>query len=66
MKLNNKTYDILKWFVIIFMPAFITLVASIGYIFERVWVEPTVAVLTAVNTFLGVIIGVSTHNYNKE
>ena len=30
MKLDNKTYDLLKWLVLIFMPAFITFVGVIG------------------------------------
>lgn len=64
VKLTNNVYDKLKWIVLIFLPAFISLVATIGQVMDGSWVIPTVTILTAFNTFLGTIIGVSSANYN--
>lgn len=67
MKIPNKVYDILKWILIIVVPAFITLFTLLA----RTWgwdipVDAIVATITGIAAFLGVIIGISTHNYNKE
>ncbi|MCU0083088.1 phage holin [Streptococcus danieliae] len=67
MKLDNKTYDLLKWLVLIFMPAFITFVGVIGQTLQADWLGPSLTILTAFNTFLGTMIGVSSISYgNKE
>lgn len=65
MKIPNKYYDILKWVVIIVMPAFITLVQTLGSIYNWPLTEVTTQTLAAVNLFFGVILGVSTVSYNK-
>lgn len=63
MRLSNKFYDNLKWIVMIFMPAFISLVATVGQVFNGTWVIPVVTILTALNTFLGTLLGVSSATY---
>lgn len=64
MKLNSKVYTFLKWFLIIFIPAVITLIGTLGqiYNFET---ETIVLTISAIATFLGVITGISNYNYNK-
>ena len=64
MKLNDKIYKFLKWFLIIFTPALITLIGTLGQIYNF---ETDVITLTigAVATFLGVITGISNYNYKK-
>lgn len=64
MKLNNKAYAILKWGLIIFMPALITLIGTLGqiYTFDT---EKIILTISAVSTFLGVITGISNYNYKK-
>ena len=57
MKLNNKVYDILKWLVIIVMPAVATLYAALAAV---------VTTITAVDTFLGAVLCISTAQYHKE
>lgn len=66
MKLTNKTYDVLKWIALIFLPAVAVLYGAIGPVWN--WPEPDKVVYTiaAVDTFLGALIGVSTKFYNKE
>lgn len=67
MKLPDKVYDFLKWILIIVVPAFITLFTLLASTWGwQIPVEAIVATITGVATFLGVIIGISTHNYNKE
>lgn len=65
MKLNNKVYDILKWGLILFTPALITLIGTLGTIYEF---DTNTIILTigAITTFLGTITGISNYNYNKE
>ena len=65
MKLNSKVYDILKWGLIIFIPALITLIGTLGQIYEFD-TETIVLTISAVSTFLGVITGISNYNYKKE
>lgn len=63
MRLSNKVYDNLKWIVMIFVPAFISLVATVGQVLNGTWVVPVVTILTALNTFLGTILGLSSATY---
>lgn len=65
MKLSNKTYNVLKFIAIVALPAFVTLVGTIGSQFGYNMTD-TVAILTAVDTFLGTLLGLSTSAYNKE
>ena len=65
MKLNNKVYDILKWAILIVMPALITLISALGSIYS--WdTTALTATIAAVTTFLGVITSISNAAYNKE
>lgn len=65
MKLNNKVYDILKWTLLIFVDALITLIGTLGVIYEFD-TETIVLTISAISTFLGVITGISNYKYNKE
>ncbi|MBR3238482.1 MAG: phage holin [Oscillospiraceae bacterium] len=66
MKLTNKTYDILKWVCLILLPALSTLYWSLSGIWGWPYTEQIIGTIAAVETFLGVIIGISTHTYNVE
>lgn len=66
MKLNNKMYDILKWVAILFLPALGTLYFTLAGIWGLPYGEQIVGTITAVDTFLGVILGISTVQYNKS
>ena len=65
MKLSNKIYNILKWGLIIFIPAVITLIGTLGEIYDFD-TERIVLTISAVSTFLGVVTGISSYNYKKE
>lgn len=65
MVLSGKVYNILKWTLIIFVPALITLIGTLGHIYDFD-TETIVLTISAISTFLGVITGISNYNYNKE
>lgn len=64
--LNNKLYDIMKWVALILLPAVGTLYFALAGIWGFPYAEEIVGTITAVDTFLGVILGISTSIYNKN
>lgn len=66
MKLNNKTYDILKFIAQIVLPALGTLYFALASIWGLPYGEQIVGTITAIDAFLGTILGLSSIGYNKE
>lgn len=64
--MSNKVYDVLKWVAQILLPALGTLYFALAGIWNFPYAEAVVGTITAVDTFLGVILGISTINYNKN
>lgn len=65
MKMSNKTYDVLKFIAGIVLPALATLYAALAGIWSLPYPEQIPATIMAVDTFLGVVLGISTAKYNK-
>lgn len=65
MKLSNKVYDVVKFIAQIFLPALGTLYFALAGIWNFPYAEQVVGTITAIDTFLGVILGLSSSNYNK-
>ena len=65
MKMTNKVYDILKWIAQYFLPAIGTLYFALAGIWGLPYGEQIVGTITAVDTFLGVPLGISSAQYNK-
>lgn len=65
MKFSNKTYDILKWIAQIMLPAVGVLYFALAGIWNFPYGEEVVGTITAVDAFLGAILGISTKQYNK-
>ena len=65
MKLNDKVYDVLKWIALYLLPALGTLYFALSGIWGFPYGEEVVGSLTAVDTFLGVILGISSATYAK-
>lgn len=63
--LSNKVYDILKYITTIVLPALGTLYFALASIWGFPYGEQIVGTITAIVTFLGVCLGVSTSKYNK-
>ena len=59
MHLSNKTYDTLKWTAQYLLPALGTLYFSVSQIWGLPYGEEIVGTITAVDTFLGVLLGLS-------
>lgn len=66
MNMSNKTYDILKWIAMYLLPAAGTLYFALAGIWNLPYGEQVVGTITAVDTFLGVLLGISTSQYNKS
>ena len=66
MKIPDKLYDILKWVVIIVLPAIATLYAGLSAVWAWPYSEEIVTTITAVDTFFGAVLCISTATYNKE
>lgn len=64
--MSNKTYDILKWVAQYLLPALATLYFAVAQIWGLPYGEEVVGTITAIDTFLGVLLGISTANYNKQ
>lgn len=66
MRMENKTYDVLKYVAQILIPAIATLYFSVSQIWGLPYGEQIVGTLTAVDAFLGVCLGISSDNYHKS
>lgn len=65
MKLNDKVYDVLKWIALYLLPALGTLYFALSGVWGLPYGEEIVGTLTAVDTFLGVVLGISSAEYKK-
>lgn len=63
--MSDKTYNILKKIAQLVLPAVGTLYFALAGIWGFPYGEEVVGTITAVDTFLGVVLGISTSSYNK-
>ena len=66
MKMSNKTYDVMKRIVQYILPALGTLYFTLASIWGFPYGEEIVGTISAIDLFLGVALGISTVQYNKE
>ena len=68
MKLSDRAYNVLKYVCQIAIPAVLTCVATILTLLgiESDVVAAVVGIGSAINAMLGGMLGISTHQYNKE
>jgi len=64
--MTNKTYDILKYIALIVLPAIATLYSAVAGIWGLPYAEQIPATIMAIDTFMGVLLKISSDNYNKE
>lgn len=64
--MSNKTYDILKTIALVVLPALATLVIAVFEIWGLPYGAQIGATITAVATFLGAILSVSSAKYKVE
>jgi hypothetical protein len=63
---SNKAYNIIKWIVVIILPALGTLYLALAGIWGLPYGEEIVGTITAIDTFLGAVMMISTAQYNKR
>ena len=66
MKLTDKMYDTLKWIALYLLPALGTLYFALSGIWGFPYGEQVVGTITAVDTFLGAILGISSSQYKMN
>lgn len=66
MKMSNKVYDVLKYVAQIVLPAAATLYFALAGIWGFPYGEEIVGTIAAIDTFLGVLLGISNTVYVKE
>lgn len=64
--MSNKAYDVLKWVAMYLLPALGTLYFALASIWGLPYGEEIVGTITAIDTFLGVILGISNSQYKKR
>lgn len=65
MKMSNKVYNVLKWIAQFLLPALGTLYFALAGIWGFPYGEEVVGTITAVDTFLGVLLGIASTTYYK-
>lgn len=66
MRLDNKIYDVLKWVAQYVLPGLGTLYFALAGIWGLPYGEQIVGTITAVDAFLGLLLGISTSSYQRD
>lgn len=64
--MSNKLYDVLKWITMVVLPALGTLYFALAGIWGFPYAEQIGGTVTALVTFLGVLLGISSSQYKKK
>lgn len=64
--MSNKTYDIMKYTVLTLLPAVLTLWLTLGDIWDLPNVQAIALTISAINLFLGSLVGVSSATHNRK
>lgn len=63
--MKNSTYDFLKWVAQILLPALGTLIFALASIWGIPYAEQIVGTITAIDCFIGALLGISSMQYEK-
>ena len=66
MILNNKVYDVLKWVVLVVVPALTTAYVGLSTIWGWPFADEVAKTSAVICTLLGALLGISTAQYNKQ
>lgn len=66
MKLPDKVYDVLKWIVMICLPAFTSAYVGLAAVWGWPYPEAVAKTSAIACTLLGALLGISTAQYNKD
>lgn len=64
--MNNKLYDIFKWVAMYLLPAAGTLYFALADIWQLPYSAQVVGTITAIDTSLGILLGISTASYKRK
>ena len=64
--MSNKVYDILKFAAQIALPAMATLYFALATIWNLPYAEAIVGTITAIDLFIGTLLGISSVEFNKN
>jgi uncharacterized membrane protein len=65
LKLNNTVYDLAKEATTLWLPALATLYFALAHLWGLPKPDEVVATITAIVTFLGIVLKISTASYNN-
>jgi hypothetical protein len=65
-QLKNEVYDVLKWIVMICIPALTTAYVGLSAVWGFPYAEEIAKTSAVVCTLLGALLGISTAQYNKD
>lgn len=65
MKIPDRVYDVLKWIVLVCIPAFTTAYVGLDAVFGWGYADTVAKVSAIICTLIGALIGISTAEYNK-
>lgn len=65
MKLDNRTYDILKKIALVIAPV-ATFIGAVMVIWNVPFAEQITATLAAIDSLIGALLGISTKNYRAD
>ena len=66
MKINDKLYDVLKWVVMIVLPALSTAYVGLAAVWGWPLADEVAKSCSVVCVLLGALLGISTAEYNKS
>ena len=64
--MSNKIYDRLKFVAMVLLPALATLYLTISSIWGLPYGEAVAGTITAIDTFLGALLGISSRKYSES
>ncbi len=64
--MSNKLYDMLKFVALVVLPAVATLYTALANIWGLPYAEEIPLTITAIDTFLGSVLMISSKNYNNK
>ena len=65
MKINDKLYDVLKWIVMIVLPALSTAYVGLAAVWGWPLADEVAKSCSVICVLLGALLGISTAEYNK-
>ena len=66
MIFSNKVYDVLKYISLVVLPAIATLYLTLSNIWGLPYGTEIAATITAIDTLLGALLGISSQKYKEQ